>query len=119
MEYMFIYYEKCSTCKKALAHLKEMEINIKIRPIKEENPTKEELTMWSKEGNIPLRKLFNTSGLLYKELGLSKKMDSLSDDEKLDLLSSNGMLVKRPILVGNGKVLVGYNKDKYNELKEM
>lgn len=117
MEYMFICYEKCSTCKKALAHLKDMELDIKVRPIKEENPTKEELLIWSKESGMPLRKFFNTSGLLYKELELSKKMDSLSDDEKLELLSSNGMLVKRPILVGNGKVLVGYNKDAYDELK--
>ena len=114
MEYMFICYDKCSTCKKALTHLKDMKLDIKVRPIKEENPTKEELLLWSKDSGMPLRKFFNTSGLLYKELGLSKKMDSLSDEEKLELLASNGMLVKRPILVGNGKVLIGYNKDAYD-----
>ena len=118
MSYLFVCYEKCSTCKKALAHLKEKGFDITVRPIKEDNPTKEELLVWSKESGLPLRKFFNTSGLIYKELGLSKKMDSLSDEEKLELLASNGMLVKRPILVGNNKVLIGYKKEQYEELGE-
>lgn len=116
MEYTFICYDKCSTCQKALKHLEEKHINFTKRPIKEQNPTKEELASWSKESGLPLRKFFNTSGMLYREMELSKKMDTLSDEEKLDLLASNGMLVKRPILVGNHKVLLGYKKENYEEL---
>lgn len=117
MRYTFICYERCSTCIKALKHLEMEHIEFDKRSIKEENPTRDELIRWSQESGIPLRKFFNTSGKKYKELELSKKMDSLSEEEKLDLLASDGMLVKRPILVGNQRVIVGYKKEIYDELK--
>ncbi|MBR3151766.1 MAG: arsenate reductase family protein [Erysipelotrichaceae bacterium] len=108
-------YEKCSTCKKALKWLKENGIEIPVRPIKEENPSKEELRQWQKLSGLPLNKFFNTSGKLYREYGLSKKLPFMSDEEMLDLLASDGMLVKRPILVKEDAVLVGFKESEYAE----
>lgn len=115
--YTFICYGKCSTCQKARRHLEELNVPFVVREIKEENPTVEELKEWCAMSGLPLRKFFNTSGIKYRELELSKKMDSLSDEEKLVLLASDGMLVKRPLLVSEDTVIVGYRSDVYNSLK--
>ena len=108
-------YEKCGTCKKALKWLKDNGISVPVRPIKEENPSKEELREWQKRSGLPLHKFFNTSGKLYREYELSKKLPQMSEEEMLDLLASDGMLVKRPLLVSEEKVLVGFRENEYAE----
>lgn len=112
----FIYYPKCSTCIKAKKKLESLEISVTLRDIVLENPTKEELTSFYKKSNLPLKKFFNTSGLLYKEMNLKEKLPSMSEDEMLTLLSTNGKLIKRPLLVGDDFVLVGYKEDAYEKL---
>lgn len=113
---LFIEYPKCTTCIKAKFFLQAKRVEFICRNIKDDNPTKEELIKWHKESGLPLKKLFNTSGLLYKELGLKDKLDNMSDEEKYDLLSSNGMLVKRPILVTKKSVSFGFKEDVWMEL---
>ena len=107
----FIYYPKCSTCIKAKKYIEELGLNVTFRDIKENNPTKEELASFCKKSNLPLKKFFNTSGLLYKEMQLKDKLKDMSEDEMLSLLATNGMLVKRPLLVGDDFVLVGFKKE--------
>ncbi len=109
----FICYERCSTCKKAENWLKEHGITYEIRPIREQTPTTQELDSWSRESGLPLRRFFNTSGQLYKALGLKDKLDGMSRQEQLELLSSDGMLVKRPLLIGEGVVLVGFRPEQW------
>ena len=106
----FVCYEKCGTCRKAKAWLEEKGVGYDLRPIKEQNPTAEELRGWIAVSGLPVRKFFNTSGLLYKELQLKDKLPGMTEDEMIDLLASNGMLVKRPILVGEDFVLVGFKE---------
>ena len=106
----FICYPKCTTCQKAKKWLEENDILFDERHIKENNPTVEELTAWHKQSNLPLKKFFNTSGLLYKELGLKDKLPTMSEDEQLALLATDGMLVKRPLLVGDSFVLAGFTE---------
>ena len=106
----FICYEKCGTCRKAKAWLEEKGVGYDLRPIKEQNPTAEELRGWIAVSGLPVRKFFNTSGLLYKELQLKDRLPGMTEDEMIDLLASNGMLVKRPILVGEDFVLVGFKE---------
>ena len=113
---LFIEYPKCTTCIKARLFLQEKKVVFVCRNIKEDNPTKEELIKWHKESGLPLKKLFNTSGLLYKELGLKDKLDSMSDEEKYELLAGNGMLVKRPILITDKGVTFGFKEDVFLEL---
>ena len=108
---LFIEYPKCTTCIKAKAFLKSLSVDFVSRNIKEDNPTKEELIKWHKESGLPLKKLFNTSGLLYKELNLKDKLDTMTDEEKYDLLASNGMIVKRPILITSKGVTFGFNEE--------
>lgn len=115
MRMLFLEYPKCSTCKKAKAFLDSHQAVYEDRHIVEQNPTHEELAQWQQQSGLPLKKFFNTSGMLYRELGLSKKLPEMSADEQLDLLSSNGMLVKRPILVSGNTVLVGFQADKWEE----
>ena len=112
----FICYEKCSTCKKAEKFLKDNNISFIKRNIKQNNPTKEELDNFVKLSGNDIKSFFNTSGLVYKELKLKDKLPGMSYDEKLDILSTNGMLVKRPILVTKNKVYVGFNEKKWNDL---
>ncbi|MDR7869290.1 MAG: arsenate reductase family protein [Tissierellaceae bacterium] len=113
MKYLFICYPKCSTCSKARKWLDENNIDYEERNIKEDNPTENELTQWIDIGNYPIKRFFNTSGILYRELGLKDKLNDMTDEEKIQLLSTDGMLVKRPILVGDDKVLVGFKEEEW------
>ena len=106
----FICYPKCTTCQRAKAWLDENRVEYELRDIKEDNPSIEELKKWWEVSGLPLKKLFNTSGLLYKSLDLKNKLPDLTDDEMLALLSTDGMLVKRPILVGDDFVAVGFRE---------
>lgn len=104
----FICYPKCTTCQKAKKWLDDNNVQYELRDIKLENPTAEELTAWYKLSGLPLKKFFNTSGLLYKSLELKNKLPQMTEDEMLTVLSSDGMLVKRPLLIGEDSVLVGF-----------
>ena len=112
----FICYPRCTTCQKAQKWLDDNNIEYEFRDIKTDNPTLEELTEWYKKSGLPLKKFFNTSGLLYKSLDLKNKIPSMSEDEMLNLLSTDGMLVKRPLLIGDGFVLVGFKEDEWRAL---
>ena len=112
----FICYPKCTTCQKAKKWLDENGISYELRDIKENNPTADELREWYKNSGLPLKKFFNTSGLLYKSMELKNKLPNMSDDEQIKLLAADGMLVKRPILVSGKKVLVGFREKEYEEL---
>ena len=112
----FICYPKCTTCQRAEKWLKDNSIAYEFRDIKSDNPTLEELTEWYEKSGLPLKKFFNTSGLLYKSLDLKNKLPSMSEDEMLNLLSTDGMLVKRPLLIGDGFVLVGFKEDEWRTL---
>jgi arsenate reductase len=105
---LFLCYPKCSTCQKAKAWLDERGISYELRDIKTDNPTAEELTLWYRKSGLPLKKFFNTSGLQYKALGLKDKLPGMSEAEQLALLATDGMLVKRPLLVGDSFVLTGF-----------
>ena len=105
---LFLCYPKCSTCQKAKAWLNERGIAYDLRDIKLNNPTQEELTAWYQKSGLPLKKFFNTSGLQYKALGLKDKLPEMSEAEQLALLATDGMLVKRPLLVGEDFVLTGF-----------
>lgn len=106
----FICYPKCTTCQKAKKWLDDNNIEYELRDIKEDNPTFEELSEWYKMSGLPLKKFFNTSGLLYKSMGLKDKLPNMSEEEQLRLLATDGMLVKRPLLIGEDFVLVGLKK---------
>lgn len=112
---LVLVYRKCSTCQKALKWLEENHIEFEERPIVEENPTYEELKAWYEKSGLALKKFFNTSGLLYKELGLKDKLATMSEDEQLKLLATNGMLVKRPLVVGDDFVLTGFREKEWTE----
>ena len=105
---LFLCYPKCSTCQKAKAWLDEHGISYELRDIKTDNPTAEELTLWYRKSGLPLKKFFNTRGLQYKALGLKDKLPDMSEAEQLALLATDGMLVKRPLLVGDSFVLTGF-----------
>lgn len=109
----FICYPKCTTCGRARAWLEERGVAYEMRDVKLEKPTAAEIAAWQKASGLPLRKFFNTSGLLYKSLDLKNKLPTMSEEEMLSLLASDGMLVKRPILVGEGFVLVGFKEAEY------
>lgn len=112
---LVLVYRKCSTCQKALKWLEEKGIEFEERPIVEENPTYEELNEWYAKSGLALKKFFNTSGLLYKELGLKDKLATMSEEEQLKLLATNGMLVKRPLVVGDDFVLTGFKEKEWTE----
>ena len=113
---LFIEYPKCTTCQKAKKYLDTKNIKYEDRHIVEENPTKEELTEWINKYNIEIKKLFNTSGMKYRELGLKEKLPNMTDSEKIELLASDGMLVKRPLLILDNKILIGFKEKEYKEL---
>lgn len=116
-DYIFIQYPACSTCRKARKWLEDNKIEYKNRLIVEENPTQEELKRWKELSGLPLKKFFNTSGVLYKEMNLKEKLPTLSEDEQIELLASNGKLVKRPILVSETQVLVGFKPEEWEKIK--
>ena len=111
----FICYPKCTTCQKAKKWLDDNKIEYELRDIKENNPSLDELTAWYKTSGLPLKKFFNTSGLLYKSMKLKDKLPTMSDEEQLKLLATDGMLVKRPLVVGEDFVLVGFKESKWQE----
>ncbi len=112
----FICYPKCTTCQKAKKWLDDNKIEHEFRDIKLYNPTLDELTEWHKKSGLPLKKFFNTNGLLYKSLDLKNKLPAMSEDEMLKLLASDGMLVKRPLLIGDSFVLVGFKETEWSAL---
>ena len=112
----FICYPKCTTCQKAQKWLEENRIEYEFRDIKEKNPSIEELTSWYNLSELPLKKFFNTSGLLYKSMELKLKLPTMTEDEQLKLLASDGMLVKRPIVIGEDFVLVGFKESEWSEI---
>ena len=111
----FICYPKCTTCQKAKKWLDDNKIEYNLRDIKENNPSFEELSVWYKMSGLPLKKFFNTSGLLYKSMELKTKLPTLSDEEQLKLLATDGMLVKRPLVIGKDFVLVGFKESEWSE----
>ena len=114
---LYICYPKCTTCKKAQKWLDDNNVSYEIRDIKENNPTFDELSEWHRKSGLPLKRFFNTSGLLYKSMGLKDKLLSMSEKEQLELLSTDGMLVKRPIVVTDDTVLVGFKEAEWEKLK--
>jgi arsenate reductase len=112
---LVLVYRKCSTCLKALKWLEEHQVDFEERPIVEQNPSYEELKVWYEKSGLPLKKFFNTSGLLYKDMKLKDKLPTMTEDEQLQLLATNGMLVKRPLVVGEDYVLTGFKENEWNE----
>lgn len=112
---LVLVYRKCSTCLKALKWLDENGVDYEERPIVEQNPNYEELKEWYQKSGLPLKKFFNTSGLLYKEMKLKEKLAQMSEEEQLTLLATNGMLVKRPLVVGEDYVLTGFKAAEWAE----
>lgn len=117
MKYLFIEYPKCSTCKKAKKFLKDNNLDFETRNIVTETPTEQELTEWIKQSGLPINKFFNTSGLLYRSMNLKEELKNCTDEEKIRLLCSNGMLIKRPILIKGDKILIGFKEEEWNKLK--
>ena len=115
---LFIEYPKCTTCQKAAKWLTENGFSFDRRHIKDHNPTKEEIRTWHKKSGLPLKRFFNTSGLLYKELGLKDKLPVMSEEEQYTLLASDGLLVKRPILLDGEKILIGFRDKDGEELNK-
>ena len=117
MRILFLEYPKCSTCKKAKAWLTENGVAFDDRHIVEDNPTAEELKEWWEKSGLPLKKFFNTSGLVYKEQNLKERLPDMSEEEQLALLATNGMLVKRPLVIGEDFVLIGFKEAEWERLK--
>lgn len=115
MGVLFLQYPPCTTCKKAKAWLDERGVGYEARNIKEENPTVEELKAWHQKSGLPLKRFFNTSGLAYKALGLKDRLPAMTEDEQYQLLASDGMLVKRPLAIGEDFVLVGFRPEQWQE----
>lgn len=112
---LFVCYPKCSTCKKAQKWLDENGKNYEIRDIKTDKPTEDELAEWWEKSGVPLKRFFNTSGNLYKEMKLKDRLPEMSEADQISLLATDGMLVKRPILVSEDKVLVGFREKEWEE----
>ena len=110
---LFLCYPKCSTCQKAKAFLDQAGVSYELRDIKLQKPSQEELRRWQAESGLPLKKFFNTSGLQYRALELAKRLPQMSEDEQFALLASDGMLVKRPLLIGKGFVLAGFRQGEW------
>lgn len=115
MAYLFLEYPKCSTCKKAKKWLEDNQVSYTDRHIVEKNPQVKELEEWIKLSNLPIKRFFNTSGNVYKELGLKDKLPDMTEDEMITLLATNGMLVKRPLVIGDNMVLVGFREDEWKQ----
>lgn len=115
MKNLLIWYPKCSTCQKARKFLENNKISFEERHIVENTPTKEELRTWIEQSELKTKNFFNTSGLVYKELNLKEKLPSMTKEEKLELLASNGMLIKRPLLISDKQILVGFKEKEWRE----
>ena len=115
MKVLFVQYPKCSTCKKAQNWLKENDVEFEDRHIVDNNPTAEELKEWHEKSGLPLKRFFNTSGQIYRQNNIKDRLPNMSDEEQYELLATNGMLVKRPIIVGEDYVLVGFKEKEYEE----
>jgi len=113
---IFLCYPKCTTCQKARKWLDDRGVKYELRHIKDNNPTEDELRAWHKISGLPLKRFFNTSGLKYKELNLKDRLQEMTEDEQLALLGSDGMLVKRPMLLGDGFVLVGFKEKEWEDI---
>lgn len=116
MNYLLLQYPKCSTCKKAQNLLNWGKVSYKSRNIAEDNPTAEELREWIEKSGLPIQKFFNSNGVVYKDMNLKDKLAEMTDDEKIELLATNGMLIKRPIIIGEDKVLVGFKEAEWKKL---
>ena len=116
MKATVLCYDKCSTCQKALKWLDAQGADYAVRPIKEENPSAGELAVWREKSGLPLRRFFNTSGMQYRALGLKDRLPSMSEEEQLALLASDGMLVKRPLLVTEDRVFPGFREEDWREI---
>ena len=114
---LFLEYPPCSTCQKARKWLEANGISFESRHIKNENPSYEELKLWYGRSGLPLKRFFNTSGLLYKSLGLKDKLGTMTEEEQLQLLASDGMLVKRPLVICDDRILVGFRENEWENLK--
>ncbi|MBR1585334.1 MAG: arsenate reductase family protein [Clostridia bacterium] len=112
---VLICYAKCTTCQKAKKWLESQDIAFEERPIKEQNPTETELRAWRERSGLPLRRFFNTSGMLYRDMELSKKLPDMTEEDMLRLLASDGMLVKRPLLISDRQVLVGFREAEWTQ----
>lgn len=117
LNYLFLEYPKCSTCQKAKKWLDDNGIVYEDRHIVEANPSVQELTQWIQRSGFPIKKFFNTSGMLYKQMKLKDKLSSMSDVEQIEILSTNGMLVKRPLIIAEDFVLVGFKEEEWKRLK--
>lgn len=115
MNILFLEYPSCSTCKKSKQWLDAHQIVYTDRHIKEQNPTKEELSLWYQRSGLPLKKFFNTSGLLYKSMGLKDKLPTMSEEEQLSLLATDGMLIKRPLIISDSFILIGFKESEWAE----
>lgn len=115
MSVLFLEYPKCTTCQKAKKWLDEHQVSYEDRHIKEQNPTAEELKEWHRRSGLPLKKFFNTSGLLYKSMQLKDKLPDMSEEEQITLLATDGMLVKRPLIIMEDRVLVGFKAAEWEE----
>lgn len=115
MSILFIEYPKCGTCQKAKRWLDAQGVSYEDRHIKEQNPTEEELRVWYEKSGLPLKRFFNTSGMIYRELQLKDKLPAMSEEEQLQLLATDGMLVKRPLVVGEDFVLTGFREKEWQE----
>lgn len=115
MKVLFLEYPKCTTCKKAKKWLEDHKVDFEDRDIREKNPTVEELKTWYERSGLPLKRFFNTSGLLYKSMQLKEKLPDMSEEEQIRLLSSDGMLVKRPLLIGEKEVLAGFKEAEWEK----
>ncbi len=113
---LLVHYPKCSTCQKAKKWLKEKGVTFDERDIKEKNPTKEELKNWHQKSGMPLKKFFNTSGMIYREMQLKDKLPDMTEEEQYELLATDGMLVKRPILVTDNTVVTGFREKEWEKL---
>lgn len=116
MKPVILCYDRCTTCKRALQWVEEMGYEVEIRPIKEENPTAEELKQWHEKSGLPLKRFFNTSGVIYKEMKLKDKLPNMSEEEQYQLLATDGMLVKRPLLVAENGVFPGFRPEQWQEI---
>ncbi len=114
---VFLWYPKCTTCQKAKRWLDDNGIAYETRNIKDDNPSEQELRMWHKKSGLPLKKFFNTSGLAYRSLSLKEKLGTMSEDEQFSLLASDGMLIKRPLLIAKDRVIIGFKEDCLYNLK--